>query len=224
MAACAAEGPRCRPRPCAEAGIIAAVPYQRDVQAFDARAPGYEAGWRGGWHQDIARRTADIALACAGEPSRILDVGCGTGFLLRLLASRLPQATELVGVDPAPHMVEAAQAALAGDVRLRVLVGTAEELPFPSSGFDLVVSTTSFDHWADQAAGLRECARVLVPGGWLTLTDLFTVWLWPTLFVGRSGRARTRGRATRLVTAAGFRSPVWHRTYATILRTVTATR
>lgn len=198
--------------------------YERDVQAFDDRAPEYETGWRGGWHRDIARRTADVALACAGQPSRILDVGCGTGFLLRLLASRLPQATELVGVDPAPRMVEVTRAAFTADARLRVVVGTAEELPFPDSSFDLVVSTTSFDHWSDQAGGLRECARVLAPGGRLALTDLFSVWLWPTLLVGRRGRARTRRRATQLVTAAGFRSPVWHRTYATILSTVTATR
>jgi SAM-dependent methyltransferase len=51
--------------------------------------------------------------------------------------------------------------------RLRQLV---EVLPFPEGSFDLVVSTTSFDHWADQRAGLRECARVLAPGGWLVLT------------------------------------------------------
>jgi len=200
------------------------VPYERDVQAFDERAVGYEAGWRGGWHRDIVGRTADIALACAHEPPRVLDVGCGTGLLLRLLASRLPRATELVGVDPAPHMVEVAQAAGAGDARIRVHRGVAEELPFADASFDLVVSTTSFDHWADQRAGLRECARVLAPGGWLVLTDLFTLWLWPTLLMGRQGRARTRGTATCLITAAGFRSPVWHRTYATILQTVTATR
>lgn len=204
--------------------ILAGVPYERDVRAFDDRAPTYEAGWRGGWHQDIARRTADIALACAVEPSRVLDVGCGTGYLLRLLASRLPGAVELVGIDPAPRMVEVASAGPTGDSRIRILAGAAEELPFPESSFDLVVSTTSFDHWTDQGAGLRECARVLAPGGWLALTDLFTFWLWPTLLWGRRGRTRTCGRATRLVTAAGFRSPVWHRTYATILRTVTATR
>ncbi len=200
------------------------MPFARDIQAFDDRAPGYEAGWRGGWHRDIARRTADIALASSGEPSRILDVGCGTGFLLRLLASRLPGAHELVGVDPAPHMVEVAQSGAAHDARLRVLVGAAERLPFPDASFDLVVSTTSFDHWTDQAAGLRECARVLAPGGWLALTDLFTLWLWPTSLAGGRGRARTRGRAMRLVAAAGFRSAIWHPTYATIISTVTATR
>ncbi len=200
------------------------MPHERDVQVFDDRAPTYETGWRGGWHQDIARRTADIALACAVEPSRILDVGCGTGYLLRLLASRIPRAVELVGVDPAPHMVDVALEAHTGDARIRALLGAAEDLPFPDSSFDLLVSTTSFDHWVDQGAGLLECARVLAPGGRLVLTDLFTFWLWPTLLVGRRGRARTRARATRLVTAAGFRTPVWHRTYATILSTVTAIR
>jgi len=44
---------------------------------------------------------------------------------------------------------------------------TAERLPWPAATFDLVVSTTSFDHWADQRAGLAECARVLAPGGCL---------------------------------------------------------
>jgi SAM-dependent methyltransferase len=37
----------------------------------------------------------------------------------------------------------------------------AERLPWPAATFDLVVSTTSFDHWTDQRAGLAECARVL---------------------------------------------------------------
>ena len=51
------------------------------------------------------------------------------------------------------------------------------------------MSTTSFDHWSDQQAGLRECARVLVPGGRLMLVDLFSLWLAPTLTGGRRGKA-----------------------------------
>jgi ubiquinone/menaquinone biosynthesis C-methylase UbiE len=42
-------------------------------------------------------------------------------------------------------------------------VGVAEELGYPGGTFDLIVSTTSFDHWDDQQAGLVECARVLLP-------------------------------------------------------------
>jgi ubiquinone/menaquinone biosynthesis C-methylase UbiE len=87
-----------------------------------------------------------------------------------------------------------------------------------------VVSTTSFDHWTDQRAGLAECARVLAPGGCLVLADLFSELLLPTLLAGRRGKARTRRRATRLLTAAGLHSPRWHRLYAVIIQAVTATK
>ena len=195
----------------------------RDVAAFAERAHGYDEGWRGRLHHQIADRTADLALTCGPAPRRILDVGCGTGYLLGRLAARAPQAEVLAGIDAAPAMIEVARDA-AADGRLRFVVGTAERLPWATVAFDLVVSTTSFDHWADQRAGLAECARVLAPGGRLVLADLFSVLLLPTLLAGRRGKARTRRRATQLVTAAGLHSPQWHRLYAGIIQAVTATK
>ena len=90
--------------------------------------------------------------------------------------------------------------------------------------FDLVVSTTSFDHWADQQAGLRECARVMAPGGRLVLVDQFSPLYLPTLVGSRGGKARTRRRATRLLTGAGFQSLEWHVLYAVIIGAVTASK
>jgi SAM-dependent methyltransferase len=200
-----------------------AMPYERDVRAFDERAASYESGRLGQLHRDISGRVADLALSLAPAPRRVLDVGAGTGYLLGLLAARLPSAEELTGVDAAPAMVAVAQEH-AADGRLRFRPGTAERLPAGDGHYDLVVSTTSFDHWNDQAAGLAECARVLAPGGRLVLADQFSLLLWPTLLAGRRGKARTRARATRLVVAAGLRSPHWHRVYAGIIQAVTAVR
>jgi len=200
----------------------AGVPPHRDVAAFDERAPGYEQGWRGRLHHDIADRTAELAMSVHATPRRLLDVGCGTGYLLRLLAGRCPTASELAGVDPAPSMIETAQQT-ADDRRLRFTVGAAERLPYPDHHFDLVVSTTSFDHWADQRAGLGECARVLAPGGHLVLADLFSPLLLPTLLAGRRGKARTRRRASQALSAAGFQGVAWHDLYALIIKAVTAT-
>ena len=139
------------------------MPRDRDVAAFAERADGYEEGWRGRLHHEISDRTAELALAQVPAPHRVLDVGSGTGYLLRQLAARAPDAVELVGVDAAAPMVRVAQEVTA-DPRVRFQPGTAERLPGPDGAFDLVVSTTSFDHWADQEAGLRECARVTGPG------------------------------------------------------------
>jgi ubiquinone/menaquinone biosynthesis C-methylase UbiE len=195
----------------------------RDVAAFGERAQGYDEGWRGELHHQIADRTADLALTCVPAPRRILDVGCGTGYLLGRLAARAPQAEALAGIDAAPAMIAVATGA-ATDSRLRFVAGAAERLPWPAGTFDLVVSTTSFDHWADQRAGLVQCARVLAPGGCLILADLFSALLLPTLLAGRRGKARTKRRATQLVTAAGLHSPQWHRLYAVIIQAVTATK
>ena len=196
----------------------------RDVAAFGERAQRYDEGWLGQLHHQIADRTADLALTCVPAPTRILDVGCGTGYLLGRLAARAPQAEALAGIDAAPAMIRVARHA-ATDDRLRFVVGTAERLPWPAATFDLVVSTTSFDHWADQRAGLAQCAQVLAPGGCLVLADLFSVLLLlPTQLAGRRGKARTKQRATQLVTEAGLHSPHWHRLYAIIIQAVTATK
>jgi ubiquinone/menaquinone biosynthesis C-methylase UbiE len=60
----------------------------RDVAAFGERAQRYDGDWRGRLHHQIADRTADLALACVSAPAQILDVGCGTGYLLGRLAGR----------------------------------------------------------------------------------------------------------------------------------------
>lgn len=195
----------------------------RDVAAFGERAPHYDQGWLGRLHHQIADRTADLALSRVPDPGRILDVGCGTGYLLGRLGVRAPRAEVLAGLDAAPAMIEVATARAADD-RMRFVVGTAERLPWPAASFDLVVSTTSFDHWASQRAGLAECARVLAPGGCLVLADQFSVLLVPTLLGGQHDKARTKRRATRLVRAAGLRTPRWHHVRAGIIQAVTATR
>jgi ubiquinone/menaquinone biosynthesis C-methylase UbiE len=200
------------------------MPRDRDVRAFDQRASRYEEGWLGRLHHEISDRAVEVAIGCVPAPQHVLDVGSGTGYALRQLARRVPGAVTLAGVDPAPGMVRFAAGATPADGRLRFLTGTAEQLPFGDGAFDLVISTTSFDHWRDQQAGLDECARVLRPGGHLVLTDQFSACLWPTLLTSRRGKARTRARASRLLLRAGFSTPQWHSLYAVIIQTVTATK
>jgi ubiquinone/menaquinone biosynthesis C-methylase UbiE len=199
------------------------MPPYRDVAEFNDRAPGYDHGWRGRLHHEIVDRTAGLAVATVAAPNRILDLGCGTGYLLRTLAERYPGAEQLVGIDAAPAMVTMANN-VAQDGRLTFALGVAEQIGHPADTFDLIVSTTSFDHWSDQQAGLRECARVLRPGGWLVLVDQFSRMLMPTMLTNRRGKARTRSRATRLLLRAGFASPHWHRLHAVIINAATATK
>lgn len=103
--------------------------------------------------REITTRTAALAAKEVRNPRHILDVGCGTGQLLGLLATTFPTASELRGIDPAPSMLAVA-AGNVDDGRLSFDAGDAEHLPYPDGHFDLVVTTTSFDHWSDQSAGL----------------------------------------------------------------------
>jgi ubiquinone/menaquinone biosynthesis C-methylase UbiE len=202
---------------------ITGVPPHRDLAAYDERAGQYDQGWRGRLHHTIADRTAQLATSTAARPRRVLDVGCGTGYLLRTLAVRYPGAEELAGIDAAPNMIETARR-LADDSRLTFAGGVAERLPHPDASMDLVVSSTSFEHWTDQHAGLSECARVLRPGGHLVLVDQFSLLLLPTLAVSRRGKARTRARANRVLRRAGFDRPRWHRLHAVIINAAVATK
>jgi ubiquinone/menaquinone biosynthesis C-methylase UbiE len=81
------------------------VPANRDIGAFDERAAGYDQSWLGQLHHEIADRTASLAASILPAPQRVLDLGCGTGYLLRSLAVRYPESRELAGIDPAPSMI-----------------------------------------------------------------------------------------------------------------------
>jgi len=100
--------------------------------------------------------------------SRVLDVGCGTGEVLRRLRAKYPNAA-LAGIDPVPAMLAVAADKLSGNEDLRV--GYADVLPWDSASFDLVVSCNMFHYITHPIQALREMARVIRPGGSLVLTD-----------------------------------------------------
>jgi ubiquinone/menaquinone biosynthesis C-methylase UbiE len=112
----------------------------------------------------VHQTTLQLAQQLLPAARRVLDVGCGTGRLLRQ-ARRRYRSAELVGVDLARGMLAAAIAATPTDLGIRYLHAGAEHLPFTEGVFDLVVATMSMRHWTDQAAGIAEIGRVLTPGG-----------------------------------------------------------
>jgi ubiquinone/menaquinone biosynthesis C-methylase UbiE len=192
----------------------------RDVSAFDRRARGYDSGALGRWHRDLVRRALAIATDTMPAPRRVLDLGTGSGVALALLAHSYPHATTILGLDPAAGMITVARAATA-DRRVRLARAGAERLPLAGGTCDLVIATTTFDHWADQRAGLAECRRVLSPAGVLVLTDLIGTAVIPTL-LRRPGKARTRRRLDRLLNDVGLIVTRRHATYRPVIQTVVA--
>ena len=95
---------------------------------------------------------------------RVLDAGCGGGGMPLSLAE---EATEVVGIDPINRFGDAG-VRLGRERSLRNLhfaLADGMALPFPSGTFDLVLSHAVIEHVSDASLYLRECARVLAPGG-----------------------------------------------------------
>jgi ubiquinone/menaquinone biosynthesis C-methylase UbiE len=118
-------------------------------------------------------KEALIKVADVPDGCDLLDVGCGTGRLLALLAERHNFTGH--GVDASEAMLARARAQLPGlDLRL----GDAAALPYPDESMDRIVVTLAFHHFPDQAAFAREAGRVLRPGGRLYIEEP----RWPGLF------------------------------------------
>ncbi len=141
--------------------------HGQDGDRFNRMAGTYDRHWMQRIiFEPIQRALLQLAEEEVGHPGAILDVGCGTGKLLRSASQRFPGA-KLLGVDAAIEMVKQAQKSTP-DGTIQFQQATAEELPFPDGSFDLVFSTMTFHHWQNQGRGAAEVARVLTPSGrWL---------------------------------------------------------
>ena len=94
----------------------------------------------------------------------VLDVGCGTGWLARLLAEQVPEG-RVVGTDISDEMIRRARQNNAELENTMFVPGEAEELPWDAGFFTRAISVESVYYWPDPLRGLREIFRVLREGG-----------------------------------------------------------
>ncbi len=122
-------------------------------------------------HADVAKQViADMKLR-PGE--RVLDLGCGNGWATRLIAQASP-GVQAIGIDASPKMIERAEALHSLTIRARYEVGAFEKLDFKDAFFDRIFSMEALYYASDLGAAVRECWRVLKPGGSLeTLVDYY---------------------------------------------------
>ena len=102
------------------------------------------------------------------EDSLILDLPCGRGFYLNML--RHVCDCRLVGVDLDWSVLQQAQHSVGQLPRLQLSRADATALPWAANTFDAIILTELLEHVADDVAVLRECLRVLQPGGVIAIT------------------------------------------------------
>lgn len=185
-----------------------------DEPAYDKLAVLYDRAFSDIRLRRVEWRWLTAQLGALPASPRVLELGCGTGAVLRALEPRLSVG---VGVDVSPAMLERAseRARERRDAsRLSFVHVTDSQLPFAAGSFDVVLSFLSF-RYLDWPRSFAEVRRVLAPGGRFLMIDLVAA---PSaahelLALGRSAlrHVATRLREPRFVRELGVLTshPAW---------------
>ena len=107
------------------------------------------------------------------EGGRILDVACGVGQFIEILRDSLKSWTEIFGLDVDDYYLNEARQKYPGD-RYRFVKGNSEQIPYPANVFNLVSISKGLHHIKDPAIVLKEMKRVLIPGGYLVINEMYS--------------------------------------------------
>jgi arsenite methyltransferase len=130
------------------------------------RGEGMEKGHRPVGEQAIARMHLNAN-------SRVLDVGCGSGWATRLIAETAVDG-HVVGIDISDEMVALSQSSPSAFSNVDFKVASAEALPFPEGKFTHAFSMESLYYYSNVSTALKEIYRVLADGGrFVTVVDLY---------------------------------------------------
>ena len=119
---------------------------------------------------ELLRRLKDKREVADGL--KLLEVSCGRGGGLAAFREAAPQI-DAVGLDVAQAAIDFCRKAYGESGRLRFVVGSALELPFADSSFDVLLNVEASNDYPDRAQFFRETARVLKPDGVFLYTDTF---------------------------------------------------
>lgn len=156
-------------------------PRDRLRAEFDAKAPAYETNRLGGWYRAQAEHVADRLAALGASFDAVLDVGCGTGWLLRRLAAE-GRCRRGIGIDLSPEMVRVAtdhaeREAAAREGQLEFHVAAWPELNEELDGrldaadIDCLVSLSALHYMPDLDAAVRRMRDVVRPGGRVAILE-----------------------------------------------------
>jgi len=130
------------------------------------------------------------------ETLRVLDVGCGAGNMTH----HLQRYGKVTGIDSFVKPL-----AVAAERGFQVRLAWAEAMPFAAACFSLVAALDVVEHCDDDAQVIRECARVLRPGGLLAVTVPAFPWLWSDNdTINRHRRRYTPVQLSQLLRSAGL--------------------
>lgn len=137
------------------------------------------------------------AVTPPGGDASILDVGCGAGNMIH----HLSRYGRVYGVEIDPRPV-----AVANERGYNVRQGDAVKgIPFEDASFDLVTTLDTIEHNEEDMAILRECCRVLRPGGYVVVTVPAFMWLWShNDVINAHVRRYTAGELKEKLEEAGF--------------------
>ena len=109
------------------------------------------------------------------EPLKLLEVSCGRGGGLNAFLSAAPGVFDATGLDVAASAIAFCRSNYGTEDRLRFVEGSALELPFPDSSFDVLLNVEASNDYGDRPRFLAEVARVLKPNSIFLYTDSFRV-------------------------------------------------
>jgi SAM-dependent methyltransferase len=127
----------------------------------------------------VKRRLANLEALMPHTGETIVDVGSGPGYLIAELARAVGDTGKVIGIDPSADMRKAAASRCDSFPNVRILDGTATELPLDNDSVDRCVSLQVFEYLPDIPTALAEIRRVLRPGGRLVVGDIhWDSWVW----------------------------------------------